>query len=157
MRGNHQIFEIPVYRISRSAFKKETDTIIDKVIWDKEIGDGCKRELYKIYKYPYLYNEVTGWIRVFIDSIQIRGEYYFIQSRNVRRGFKKDYRYVGKAFEMGVFKDEDSPEIYSNVLKRLKSLASEPPFTRRVIDLESFENLGQYINWRKLIDDNLKK
>ncbi|MNW47834.1 hypothetical protein D3C74_251780 [compost metagenome] len=157
MRKDIQIIEIPVYRITRSAFRKETDRLVNSAVGDIDVSEDIRQSIRNNYNYPYLYNEVVGWIRVFVDSIQIRGEYYFIRTKKVRRGFKKDYRFGGKAFEMATFKSQDSNEIYVSVLKKLKTLALERPFTRRVIDLESFQNIGQYLDWRRLIDDNLRK
>lgn len=157
MRKDIQIIEIPVYRITRIAFRKETDRLVNSAVGDIDVSEDIRQSIRNNYNYPYLYNEVVGWIRVFVDSIQIRGEYYFIRTKKVRRGFKKDYKFGGKAFEMATFKSQDSNEIYVSVLKKLKTLALERPFTRRAIDLESFQNIGQYLDWRRLIDDNLRK
>lgn len=156
-KNDIQVFEIPVYRITKSDFDEETDKLVRDAIGDNDVDEDGRRGIRNIYTYPYHYNEVVGWIRIFIDSIQVRGEYYFVAAKSIKRGFKKDYKRIGRAFEMATFKDEGSHEIYLNILKRLETLKNDRLFKSRFIDLESFENVGKYIDWRTLIDEDLKK
>lgn len=160
MNSDYHIFEIPVYRLTREAFDSETDRVEVKTIknynLDLNPDPDVKFLVLKKYHYSYAYNDVVGWIQIFIDGIYIRGEYYFIRSGNVRRGFNKDYKYIGKAFELWLSPKDTTDEIFLQLIERINSLRNDGLFKNRLIDTERLENIGKYVDWAKIIKDNSK-
>lgn len=100
------------------------------------------------------FTQVVGWIRLFSLRGQIRGEYWLVDAERIDIHMsKRNFEYCGKAFELTYFTDkETSIDIFRQIRKRLEELRQENPFKRRYIDLESFINIGAFVNWRELID-----
>ena len=111
---------------------------IHKNLWGKCMG-------------PWRFNQVVGWVRVYrLGGDQLRGEYWFIKAK--RFGWqirKKRFTRVGKAFEIWPGNKETSGQIFNRMYQRLRELEQE--LRGCVIDLESFENLGRFVDWRRLL------
>jgi len=100
---------------------------------------------------PWRFNQIVGWIRVYRFGNQLRGEYWLIKAK--RFGWqlrKRQFIPRGKAFEMCPNKEESAEEIFKRMIQNLRTFNKE--LRGRVIDLESFENLGRYVDWRRLVD-----
>ncbi len=99
------------------------------------------------------YTQAIGWIRLYVLGQQIRGEIWAVDAKRIDREMnKKKFQHLGKAFELSFFPGEDSPaEIYSQVCHALERATKEKPFKGRYIDLEAFQNIGPFINWRGLV------
>ena len=102
--------------------------------------------------YSWKYNDIIGWIRLFVCSRQVRGDYWWVKSyRMIKRG-KKESRFCGKAFESEEINTEDSSQIFDILCGLVNQLSKERPFKGKYIDTELILTLGPYINWRELID-----
>jgi len=160
---NDHFFDIPVYRTSLERFSKDFESWKNSEL--KKIADwkrtapgsyeNIKNNLIEKQFYPWYFNDVIGWICLYTLGEQVRGDYYFISQKRINKGIiKKRFENCGKAFEINIFRRENSQEIHDKVRNELLSLYEKAPFKKRFIDLKTFDRTFKYIDWRKLIDDN---
>jgi hypothetical protein len=102
--------------------------------------------------YSWSYNDIVGWIRLFICGTQLRGEYWWVSSKRIVPRGKKEFEYFGKAFESENITSENSNQIFTVLCGELSQLSKERPFKGRYIDMELLLTLGPHINWRSLMD-----
>ena len=165
------IFDIPVYRLSQDAFTCETDELrrqhvsIDseeKPPWmPKAEFDEKSKELVEHFEKSFLrspdakiwkYNEIIGFISIRSGLNQIKAEYWFINAKRIdRRTVRKIYEYRDKVFEIWVNSQDSSIDIFNEIRDELFLLEKRKPFTGRYIDLETFDNIGPYLNWKELV------
>ena len=156
------VFEIPVYRCSRDKHAMEMERNRERIAerLRRYGGNGlpsgffeeCVQRFHAREWYPWKFNEIVGWIRLYVLGRQIRGETWFIRAKRIRRDLKrKRIFYVGKAFEVDISPSDTSQEIFEAILAELKKLSAEKLFRGRFIDLETFVNVGPYINWVELL------
>jgi len=58
---------------------------------------------------------------------------------------------LGKAFELPLFEDYTSENIFDELLKLIQKLNNEGIYKNRYINIEIFKNVGKYINWVDLV------
>jgi hypothetical protein len=153
-------FEIPIYRCNQDTHIKEMKANEAEFTVEeyKESAPKSYQNLINIFHraigYPWKYNEVIGWICLYIMGNQIRGDYYFISARRIGKGIrKKRFNYCGKAFEHYLPKNLSSSEIFQEIVKELERLnKNEKPFRNRHIDLKSFKIIGEFVDWKLLVD-----
>jgi len=123
--------------------------------------DGKKLETYNVAKQyfetekwsPWYFNQVIGWLRLFVFGKSIKAEYYFIDAKRISKLVKhKRYLYKEKAFELNPGNSDSSTDIYKKIRDTVIRLNSEKPFEGRYIDLEKFDNIGTYVNWRTILN-----
>lgn len=74
------------------------------------------------------------------------------KSKKIRRDLKnKKLYYIGKAFELLVYKSLSSDEIFNKIREEFGNLKSEWPIKGRFLDTELFELIGRFIDWRRLL------
>jgi len=159
------IFEIAVYSCESDKFFKDREKKLQEHIdWLVKASGGItpnqapdvfkETEDHFIKKYGgWRYTQAVGWIRIFIFGWDVRGEYWFVNAKRIDREMnKKKYEWKGKAFELS-FSSENisSLEIYQAISMHLENLKSERPFKGRFIDMEAFQSVGPFINWRKIL------
>jgi hypothetical protein len=102
--------------------------------------------------YPWRFNEVIGWIRLFTLEDQIKGELWFVKAQRIRKGLKKkSIHYVGEAFRLWRFPKKSSTQIYEKLCSILDRILAEEPLKGRYVDTELFHNIGPYVDWKKLL------
>ena len=154
-------FEIPVYRCSiktHTAEMKSKEREFTHDEWKEVAPESYQNSINYFDRtiwYPWRYNEIIGWIRLYVMGNQIRGEYYFDASGRIRKGIrKKKYVYCGKAFEHHLFGDMTSQEIFNEIISVLEKInKNEKPFKKRYIDLTTFKTIGEFVDWKMLIDN----
>ena len=160
-------FQVPIYRCTFDKFRNETlnkikkrkEYLEDRWKWQKEspkmlsisrkaVFPAVER---RAFEKPWKYNEIIGWIELYIWSGQIRGDLYYIKKiERVKRFGKKEYYYLSKTFEMNIFSNETSKQIFTRLLTTLNSHFNEI-FKNRYLDLDILKNAGKNINWKKLV------
>lgn len=155
-------FDIPIYRCPVEKHTQELDNDKKKRLQDIVDMHGpevIKSESYKWTEnhfdrtqwYPWRYNEVIGWLRLYRLGSQVRGELWFTNAKIIRRDLKrKRIYYRGKAFERSLYKSMSSTEIFESICKELERQKKEPPIKGRFLDMKIFLRTGQFINWKKL-------
>lgn len=158
-------FDIPIYSCTEKVFYDHLRDKVKKIInnnspYLNNDADSFKRifnNLYEHYRYEWDFNEIIGWIRLFTLGHQIRGELYRITSKKIRIGnSKKEFENIGKEFEIHIDNNLSSKEIYKLISDRLLSIQKEKKYKKRFIYFDEFFIIGNYVNWRQLVDDSIK-
>ena len=161
-------FEIPIYRCSYDEYSKDLDVLRAKITnyinpnyneqsnFEKEIIiNEFERK-----SYSYFYNEVVGWFKLYVLGFQIRGELHFevdLKNRNrfkkrLNKGIrKKQFEYIGKAFELDIYEEYSSSQIFNLILSQIQELNKEGIYKNRYININIFKNVGKYIDWIDLV------
>ncbi|MDY3201301.1 MAG: hypothetical protein RBQ84_10145 [Arcobacter sp.] len=157
-------FDVPVYRLSEQEYYLEEKNHSKKLyeyIYTRI--DGTKRnplvsyekfyEESSIFRDMWRYNEIIGYIRLYILGTQIRGEYFQHKSKRIVKTRKKSFIYITHKLvsEINIM-NQTNDEIYNSILQYLERCEKE--LEKKYIDIVSFKSIGQYVNWNKLIDDN---
>jgi hypothetical protein len=163
MRGDMYFFDVPIYRCTLDKHtkemeieKKELTKILDNSGFTRDKIPESYSNLESHFDtnigYSWKYNDIIGWVRLFVCGTQLRGDLWWISSSRIIRRGKKQFRYFGKAFESQSIKGETSSEIFEILCICLKELSKERPIKGRYIDMELLLNLGPYVNWRRFMD-----
>jgi len=152
-------FEIPVYLRSFAAHTSDMQT------QEAEITQATDRDLYPetfqaIYNnfhseiwYPWKYNEIVGYLNLYILGSQFRADIWLITNRRINKGIiKKKFKYVGKTLEKPLPRCKSSEQIFSFILEELMTLNKKKEYKSFAFDLKTFKVVGIYINWIELID-----
>ena len=149
---------IPIYSFSREEYDKKREIYFykqkKKYVYSED-EDSLKlfeKAFNKILWTPWKYNQIVGFIELFIWSKDIRGEYYFVENKRISVHLKKKrFRLCGKAFELGIYFSISNEEIYNRIKEQLEMLRNERSFKNRYIDLEKFYEVAPYIDWNCLL------
>ncbi|MBU1298081.1 MAG: hypothetical protein KJ963_06865 [Bacteroidetes bacterium] len=151
-------FTIPVYICSPEEYNKKRERYFNNQFKRYKVDDSKEskelfEEAFKMYLWhPWKFNQIVGFIELFIWGKDIRGEYYFISSKRLSVHQKnKKYTWCGKAFEMGVYFEKQSDTIYKTLIEHLENLRNEKPFKGRYIDLREFYEISSFIDWKRLL------
>jgi hypothetical protein len=104
------------------------------------------------------YNQAIGWLRLFTsDHSHIRADYYWVKERITKNLKNKLFRYCfeEKTFQLDILPAMTSNDIYMSLNQRIEGLMRKEPFSKYYIDLELFQNIGPYIDWRALLDADI--
>jgi len=63
---------------------------------------------------------------------------------------KRIFCYRDKVFEFWILQAYTSNHIYARIEEELTKLGSKKPFKGRYIDMETFRNLGPFVDWKLL-------
>jgi hypothetical protein len=162
----HHILDIAVYRCSPDQLTTELNKEkyrLREVLYpnwknsDPKLQDEDLKRIGRDRHYSWKYNEIVGWIRLevfgHVSNLQFRGKDYWIESKVIRRGLKKKpLRENGTVIEFSIGPREGSKTIFRKLTRQLEGLCEKTKFKDRYIDLESYRVVGQFINWRKLMD-----
>ena len=163
--------DMPIYRCSKLQYKEELNELKSKIrketerskrdfkndsLYEKELVD----VLFYHESYIYDYNEVIGWLKFYIEGSQIRGDLYYECSKHsreiktrFRRGIRtKQFAYREDFFIFYVGREDDSDLIFKKFVLQLKKV-NKLKFKRRYFDLEIIENIGRFLDFRKLIEN----
>jgi len=158
-------FEVPIYRVSESKFNTAYDRDLEKHWeWLESASDTprgrmsghllriSENRFWETYGAPWRFNQVVGWIRLYVLGTQIRGELWMARARRYTRTGRRRYRWRGKAFEMSCAKDMTSAEIGAEVEERLQRCVKDLRSGKMHVDLECFRTASQFLNRRGLVD-----
>jgi hypothetical protein len=110
-----------------------------------------QHDFWKRYVMPWQYNQVTAWLSLYVLGNQIRGELWKSDAKHFRRDMLRRQIYlVGKAFEMSCWPNQTSADILTELRNELAEFQKSYRKGKAVLDLECFDNIGPYIDWRGL-------
>ncbi len=156
------IFDIPIYRCSIEKHTQELNDAKTKKLQNLIDIHGHEVKKSKSYEwvgndfdrkewYPWRYNEVIGWIRLYTIGSQVRGELWFTNAKRIRRDLKrKKIYYIGKVFERFFHKGHSSIEIFQIIYEELLSQKKVSPIKGRYLDMKMFCRTGKLIDWKQL-------
>lgn len=152
-------FEIPIYRTSIEKYDLELKSKREK-LYEKFPGvregfyfENYQRVVEKDISYYWNYNEIIGYLNLYIFGSQLRVDYWFVSNRRINSGIiKKKFKWFGKILELQIDKTKSSIEIFEWILNELKNLEKENRFKKRHFDLKTFNVVGRFIDWKTLCD-----
>jgi len=164
------IFEIAIYRISYEQFNKNYDTALQHHLKKFQELSGLalnkipesnllhtEQHFWENYGGPWNYNQVIGWIRLYIFGSQIRGELWKMVGKKFTRKTRNQFQFIGKIIEIDCMTEDNSEQILEKVENELDRIKKELIKKKRSLDLQCFKNLASYIDWRKLMDNKKGK
>lgn len=156
--------EIMLYRIKEGEYYKGFEEKFRKELikafgenFDTKITDDHKQLLrdihYKLYGGPWNYNQIVGAIKIYQNNMQILREIWLSQKKRYRGVMKNKKIYSsGNIFKFTVCLEMANEEI-SNELKEY--IIDETKYNKRIVpDLECFDNICDFIDWKRLVTDN---
>ena len=169
--GPLDIFEIPVYRRSPDEYWLETERLRDRYVsnvkslhvdtgfWQRLSADKRNEEI-AIWTAsfnqsddgkPWKYNDIVGYITLIAGLNQIKGEYWFVDAKRLRRDLKrKVFTYRDKVIEVWIDPQDSSKATFEMIRESILEVAKRKRFKDRHIDLEAFDNIGPYVDWGSL-------
>ena len=164
MQFERYIFEVAIYKISEAEFWSEYEADLAESLADLERRSGIpldraphaarsfKLRFWDEYVAPWRYNQIVGWIHVFVLGKQVRGDLWLVDAKRYRkRMILKKFRLRGKAFEVVTSRDEDNAVLAERVRESLLRVAHRFGRRKLAVDIEAFNNLSPYVDWRRLL------
>ena len=174
------IFDVPIYRTAKASYNEDQKSYIDECLYDyydypKPIRSevvAFHREnphsktryidsLQKQYGGPWQFNDIIGYIRLYLDGYQVWGQLWYVDVKRVVR--KPRHKILicknaglGFGIPVDIHPQSSNGEIFSHIMKYLDSVRSYPEFRNRFIDSALLETIGPYVDWKSLINSKLK-
>jgi hypothetical protein len=164
MKRDRYFFEIPIYRISHEKFDKGYENAFHRH-WKNFIGASgldpsqiqdsirlhVKQGFWETYGGPWNYNQVIGWIRLYVLGSQLRGELWRMKGKQFHRKTRNQISLIGNAFEFYASPDMSSDDIRVEVMKELNTIQRGLKNQGRVLDLDCFLAIAPCVNWQLLM------
>lgn len=155
-------FDIAVYRVAEGLFQSQYEAAWarKKAGIDANYGGAAPQErltyfedyFWRAFGMPWRYNQVIGWIRLYVLGNQIRGELWRHQAKRYQRIIaRRRYECEGKAFELYVYPEDSNKAIAERLREELLSFQNELGNGRFVLDLQCFDSLAPSIDWHLLM------
>lgn len=151
-------FEIPIYRCSLDSHTDEMkaqESNINMMVPKETSPESNQAMLDNFHNsiwYAWKYNEIVGYLNLFIFGTQFRVDIWFINKRRINKGIvKKRFIYSGKAMEKAISSKKPSIEIFHFVIEQLENL-NKRDYRKYTFDLTTFKTVGVFIDWVHLVD-----
>jgi hypothetical protein len=149
-------FEIPIYRCTLASHSTFMDAEEQKVapIENKEKFPVSYTSAYNYFHkekwYSWKYNEIVGYLNLYIMGSQFRGDIWFICNQRINKGIiKKKFRLLGKTFEKEIPRLRSSTEIFEFIIETLIQ-HNKSEYKKYHFDLKTFKVIGQFVDWVEL-------
>lgn len=164
--SDYYVFDIPIYRCEEGKFYRQMTEHIESYF--NSIYDGLKiprpatdpphlafirGHMQNRFGAPWDFNQVVGWLRLFVEGSGIGGHLWMVDAKRVSRSMHKRFtlRSGSNVLAFTMPPDADSATIYRITLESIRHLSKIPEFRKRVFDLREFQNIGPFVNWKELI------
>jgi hypothetical protein len=154
-------FELPVYRLSEAQYIEEENKFLSDYYFETHTNKGIPKttttyEKFKEnsnrYRDIWRYNEIIGYVRLYILGNQIRGEYYQHKTTRIRKTRTKHFQFITqKLASEKSLSNNTNADIYNIILEYVQDCKFE--LKKRYIDINNFQQIGKYIDWNRLIKD----
>jgi len=110
--------------------------------------------LQKQYGGPWRFNDIIGYIRLYLNGYEVRGQLWHVDVKRVVRKprhkllFCENHRF---GIPVGIPTESSNGEIFNHIMKYLDSI--RPRFKNRFIDSALIETVGPYVDWKSLINE----
>lgn len=159
------IVTLPVYRIEKQKYYAQRELFVEKSIFGGP-DEQYKREyaikdphwftrssvhLCDLYGGAWDFNEVIGYIEIYIMGNQVRGKYWQDDKKRFVKSRRKQFKYVTHKLvhEVSFPHSSDNAQIYQAVLEYVSHC--QRYLKLRYIDQSNLTNIGQYVDWKALI------
>lgn len=154
-------FDIPIYRLSPEKYSIELNRYLTKKLSSPDMSTFLKsnpkialqNEEFFTQQFGGMweYNEIIGYIKLYILGSQIRGEYSLVKAKRITRTRNKQFKYLSDKIEpeleLPIFDSNDV--IYSRILDYINNCKKK--LNNRFVDTSLFEIVGPHIDWSTLI------
>lgn len=161
MKNEKLLFEIPIYALSKSNFERKWEkrkkSEVDSYI---KVGNSKERafELFEKYNYPknvWKYNQVIGFINIFVIGDDIELKLFCSREKNVRVTFQKKY-FITDCMINGTHfyvEDKDNDFIKNEIGEFLEMIKEEILPKKYYVDDSAYKNVIEYIDLKGIISD----
>ncbi len=117
----------------------------------------AQQEMIKNFGDGWLYNDIIGYIRLHVLGTQIRGEYYCHKkkiSRKSKRIFERKTHKLADEIYLNFPEENTNEVIFTQIKSYIDSCRKELNKGRskkKYTDDFLFEQIGKYVDWRRLI------
>lgn len=168
------IFDVPIYRTAKEIYNKDQKLYIEECLYNhSELSVSEMKNYYREYpdkkirnsdyywrKYggPWRYNDIIGYIRLYLDGYVVQGQLWYIDVKRVVRKprhkilFCQNTRFGSP---VGIPTQSSNREIFNLIKKYLDSVLGCPWFKNRFVDTSLLYTLGPYVDWKTLIEKNI--
>lgn len=165
--GQFDIIDLPVYRLAEDRYYAERNAYVDRVMGEHPLPttpanpstaigfsgpDAAVRDhLVKSYGGAWNYNEIIGFLRLYLLGSQVRAEYWRVGVKQVVRSRTK----IFVLWDIKVVPETEIPmqgtsdEIFRAVIGHLEDC--KRALRGRYVDATTLKSLGPYIDWRALL------
>lgn len=163
MHSGYHLFSIPIYSTSKREFDKKLNRYLS--LKDKQLPDCTETERAQIKadlfahfrpRNIWIYNQIIGYIRVFLDHPDIFFEVYMPLQRERYRLFSNRKSYCDNWHANGLhfnIVDKTNDLIRNEIREWLIDISRREKIKNRYIDITVFENIAKYIDFRTLINE----
>ncbi|OYW61691.1 MAG: hypothetical protein B7Z31_02400 [Rhodobacterales bacterium 12-65-15] len=157
--GDFYFYDLPVYRLGKDDYYKALDALIETQVQNlrtipgyepaKSQIDWMKQHQYERFG-PWNFNEVIGYIRLYLLGSQIRGEYFSAEKKRNSLGRTKVF--VWRSFKLAAEVDIDrfvpatNQLIWGSIQKYVERCRKELK-RGRVIDDSLLQTVGPHVDW----------
>lgn len=143
--------DIPIYRCPSEKHEEEMEK--EKSGWEETntLKQYFEREIW----YPWLYNDIVGFIRLLVHGKSIKGELWFDRAKRVQKHPKRRIiKYKGKAFEFHPSNSMSSENIFQELKRKIENIKKGRKYLKnRYIKKDNgFEEIGKAINWKEFLN-----
>ena len=150
------IYDVAVYRLREADYYAQRDAHVEQVLGANratpEADSAFRAHVEKSYGGPWRFNEIVGYIRLFLLGSQVRGEYFRVDARRIVRTRRKTLWLVAHklAPEQEIPSGATSAQVLAAIRQYLDMCGKEIP--GRHMDLATFDAIAPHVDWRSLLD-----
>lgn len=155
-----KIFDIPVYICPQDEFNIYWDNHCRKLIAKDWISETEQKEIVSIFrksnhkKTAWKYQAVIGYIEIYKHGCNLIATLSMdVRERKVKGGRADIYYDPSTFYKMYFKKDMTSLQIITQFKLGLEETIKER-LNGRYVDMESFDNISEYIDWHKMLFAN---
>lgn len=101
--------------------------------------------------YAWRFNEVVGFVRLYILGSQVRGELWWRRGARLSARPRQPFEQRETIFEHEVEPSDSSERIFKGLVEELATAARDRPLKGRFLDCEVLERMGPFVDWRAAV------
>jgi hypothetical protein len=144
-----------VYRVSPEKWQAEEARLAEPYF--RTFSDRTEREALNLaYQYtrwqPWYFNEVVAWIVIEGFHDVVKADLWRRQGQRMHRHPTSFFRWIGKLTELW-FNPEDADQQIAEDLRHLllTSVRATPGMRNRYVDLQMFDRVAPFLNWKQAL------
>ncbi len=155
-------FDLPVYRISEKKFHQDRDAWVDSIMYPKNFLQAEELRVRDQVNLEYLasrrarladcygcwmFNDIVGYIRLFILGTQVRGEYFAVDKKRMFKTLTKKFIWHTDKLvpEVDIRKPYSRRDILEAIQNYIDGCKKHLP--RRHIDTSIFDSIADHVDW----------
>ncbi len=165
--GAFYFLDLPVYRLPEDEYYEKRSTYLDSAVKKRRLSitpsspsiakrlagreDKIREHLRNTSGGAWRYNEIIGYVRLHLFGSQIRGEYWRVNVKRIRRTRIKhilELQAYKLAPETELPTTGSNNEIYLAILEHVDDCRKI--LKKRYLDAEQLTTIGPYVDWRAL-------